>query len=365
MRALTARSNATPRRLYFRTFIIIWAIAAILRDGVFNPPSTSLSATFTLLIQPFWLYRILKYDDTWHLDLLICLAVDYWRNGGLRLLEPGFYRWLERTQYEHKPLYAIMALSVFFSAAIVLRGDPPQKSTEKKIPKRVDEHLLPPLLIPGRTTHTRLFPKKHSFSYSYFYVGIPVGWKGRAGSALSADVDLLPVDDRRYGWFHVDAADYLTRGDHPDGLEGKLRQYLRSEGVADSAWSFAYFVTAPRFLGYSFNPVSFWYIYNDDSALKLMVLEVNNTFGERRLYLLKAVEKSPKRATDAINTKEEDDDVDMDAPTGSTKFTNAWVKDFHVSPFNSRKGSYTLVAKDPVNTSAPQGTIVDLSLIHI
>ncbi|GAB7341773.1 hypothetical protein MBLNU457_g0105t1 [Dothideomycetes sp. NU457] len=360
MKALTARTGATQNRFYLRCLIVIWAIAAILRDGLFSPPTTSLSATFTLLIQPLWLYRVLRYDDCWHQDLLICLLADYWRNGGLQLLKPGFYQWLEQTQSDHKSVYAIMGLSVLFSTAIVLRGDPPQKPVETKTtPKSVDEHLLPPLLIPGRTTHTRLFPKKHSFSYSYFYVGIPVGWKGRAGSSLSADVDLLPLDDRRYGWFHVDAADYLTRGDHPDGLEGKLRQYLRSEGIADSAWSFAYFVTAPKFLGYSFNPVSFWYIYDDDITLKLMVLEVNNTFGERRLYLLKAVERAPKRATDAINTNEEDEEVDMDAPTGSVKFTNAWSKDFHVSPFNSRKGSYTLVAKDPVNTSTGQGAMID------
>lgn len=70
----------------------------------------------------------------------------------------------------------------------------------------------------------------------------------------------------------------------------------------------------------------------------MMVLEVNNTFGERRLYLLKAEGKASS-----------DDLPDgFEAPAKSTKFTNAWVKDFHVSPFNSRKGSYSLAAADPV-----------------
>ncbi|RYZ78991.1 MAG: DUF1365 family protein, partial [Proteobacteria bacterium] len=36
-----------------------------------------------------------------------------------------------------------------------------------------------------------------------------------------------------------------------------------------------------------FNPVSFWYIYDGDAQLKYMILEVNNTFDERRLYLLR------------------------------------------------------------------------------
>jgi hypothetical protein len=32
-----------------------------------------------------------------------------------------------------------------------------------------------------------------------------------------------------------------------------------------------------------------------------------------------------------------------------TKFTNSWTKDFHVSPFNSRKCEYSLVAYDPLH----------------
>ena len=48
-----------------------------------------------------------------------------------------------------------------------------------------------------------------------------------------------------------------------------------------------YLVTAPRFLGYAFNPVSFWYLYSEKMNLKAMILEVNNTFDERRLYLLR------------------------------------------------------------------------------
>jgi hypothetical protein len=31
---------------------------------------------------------------------------------------------------------------------------------------------------------------------------------------------------------------------------------LIKQGVEDASWSYAYLVTAPRFLGYSFNPVS-------------------------------------------------------------------------------------------------------------
>ena len=45
-------------------------------------------------------------------------------------------------------------------------------------------------------------------------------------------------------------------------------------------------VTTPRFLRYAFNPVSFHYCYNKNNELKVIVLEVNNTFGEKHLYVL-------------------------------------------------------------------------------
>lgn len=206
--------------------------------------------------------------------------------------------------------------------------DPALVEREVKEP-RMEKFLIPPLLFPARTTHTRFFPEKHSFAYSYFYVGIPIGWRGRSGIALSADVEELPLSKRKFGWFDVNSADYLNRSSTTVSLESKLKAYLRSEGVKDEEWTFAYLCTAPRFLGYSFNPVSFWYIYGLNSELKWMLLEVNNTFDERRMYLLSA-------------------DDESGSPNGTqAKFKKSWTKDFHVSPFNSRKGSYSLQAGDP------------------
>lgn len=90
---------------------------------------------------------------------------------------------------------------------------------------------LKPLLFPCRTSHTRLFPQKHSFSYSYLLVGIPVGWRGWVSSILSADLKTLPWRGQKpkVGWFNVDSADYLARGDSMYGLRGKLDTYLESQ----------------------------------------------------------------------------------------------------------------------------------------
>ena len=91
--------------------------------------------------------------------------------------------------------------------------------------------LLKPLLFPCRTTHTRLFPKRHSFSYSYLFVGIPVGWRGSIGSLLSADMKTLSGDDVKWWdtWFSVEAADHLERGDCVHGLREKFDSYLKKQ----------------------------------------------------------------------------------------------------------------------------------------
>ncbi|KAL9007536.1 MAG: hypothetical protein Q9173_007218 [Seirophora scorigena] len=139
----------------------------------------------------------------------------------------------------------------------------------------------------------------------------------------------------RRPWFSIQASDYLERGGEKLGLRGKLHLYMKSQGEDVNDFPFAYLVTAPRFLGYSFNPVSFWYLYNEEKELRAMILEVNNTFDERRMYLLKdSIVKDPDESWTIIEHPR-------------SRFRDTWSKDFHVSPFNSRKGSYALSAWDP------------------
>ncbi|OWT42685.1 DNA-binding WRKY domain-containing protein [Pochonia chlamydosporia 170] len=111
---------------------------------------------------------------------------------------------------------AVFAISHFFRPGVTLEG-----------PAR-------PFLVPCKTTHVRLFPKKHSFGYSYLVVGVPVGSKGNFNG-------MLAIDDRfngfwsfmcrlvRGGWYTVNASDYLQRGISSDGLRGKLDEYLQSQ----------------------------------------------------------------------------------------------------------------------------------------
>ena len=99
-----------------------------------------------------------------------------------------------------------------------------------------------------------------------------------------------------------------------------------------------------------------------------MILEVNNTFDERRMYFLKGSELIAPAvvATDPILPPGGEifqqarnaipGDTEPRDKKG-TKFSDSWSKDFHVSPFNSRKGSYGLSAYDPMNQSTIDNTI--------
>lgn len=334
-----------------------WAFGTIWWS-IFTPPERTFAARI-LLFQPFWIIRILSQDVTGRQDLFLVLALHAaysFGTGDWLLPSLGHIKAID---YGHETLqiyakvFSLLAACGVLAGAIVHRGsqieDAPAPSRQRE--KTIDEYLLPPLLIQSRTTHSRLFPRKHSFGYSYFFVGVPVGMTGRVSSALS--IDGVPP-----AWFDVRAADYLNRGGEHLTLAEKLKSYLHVQGVTDRDYSFAYLVTAPRFLGYSFNPVSFWYIYDADARLKYMILEVNNTFDERRLYLLR-----PSDGKDDIAEDLELDDEEI-TPRKVTTFTDTWKKDFHVSPFNSRKGSYSLRALDPLASySRPEDVKFDNTIV--
>ena len=92
-----------------------------------------------------------------------------------------------------------------------------------------------------------------------------------------------------------------------------------------------------------------------------MILEVNNTFDERRIYLLMG-DASPKNQLDLAGgsiTESEAGQGRSRSSIQSHKFKDSWAKDFHVSPFNSRKGSYSLVAHDPFAQKAKDYESID------
>jgi len=250
---------------------------------------------------------------------------------------------------------AILAISLW---RCLRSNEDPIANTSDISRWRSDVETPKPKIFPCQTSHARIFPKRHAFAYSYLQCGFPIVPSG----AKYQGIEFGSGEDQTLGkwWLRIRAEDYLERGDGASGFYWKLRSYLRAQHVEDAEWEYAYLVTAPRFLGYAFNPVSFWYIYDREHQLVKMILEVNNTFGERRMYLLDGSSPaSPPRTSDSEQTSGSEEHGSQIPIRAKSKFTDVWMKDFHVSPFNSRKGSYALKAQNPFPSVDYENPLID------
>jgi uncharacterized protein len=130
----------------------------------------------------------------------------------------------------------------------------------------------------GQVRHTRLRPARHAFAYGNWFCLLPM-------RALRREPDAALRRNQR-GWlsFHdVDHGD--GQGDALAWLDGQLRQQgLWTDELAQGE---VWLQTYPRVLGYVFKPVSFWYVHRPNGALHAVVAEVNNTFGQRHVYVLR------------------------------------------------------------------------------
>jgi DUF1365 family protein len=158
-----------------------------------------------------------------------------------------------------------------------------------------------PLIGFGVVRHTRLRPVRNAFAYPTYFLMLPMRSLHRQGSGVLAH--------------NRPAALSFFDRDHGDGGDNALPwldALLQAEGIDDASgevWLHCY----PRVLGYTFKPVSFWYCHRADGSLRAIVVEVNNTFGERHCYLL-------------------------DRPAYGVELHANKV--FHVSPFCSLEGGY-------------------------
>ena len=155
----------------------------------------------------------------------------------------------------------------------------------------------------GEVRHRRLKPVEHAFVYPTCFVLLPMRTLGaRPHTALARN--------RRALFGFRDA-------DHGDGRADSLAwldAVLEREGVRDADGE-VWLHCIPRVLGFTFKPVSFWYAHRADGTLAAIVVEVNNTFGERHCYLLAGAGLDFGRTLSAR-------------------------KVFHVSPFCQTRGDY-------------------------
>ena len=125
--------------------------------------------------------------------------------------------------------YYIPAILLFLMVVVLFSALLPykcRKSSKPQLNDTISAFSIDDLLIlPGHISHTRLFPKFHSFTYSYLMVGVPIHSAKRGNYLLS-------VDERSWwkrGWLRVEAKDHLGRDDNEHGIRQKLELYLRSQ----------------------------------------------------------------------------------------------------------------------------------------
>jgi uncharacterized protein len=169
-----------------------------------------------------------------------------------------------------------------------------------------------PQLCMGSTWHSRTAPAKNAFKYSVYFLMLPMRamreqekleqMKRQAPSALARNRwGLLSFYDRDHGVGDLDALAWA--------------ESLLDEAGVNHVSSEIWLQTFPRVLGYVFKPVSIWYVVRKDGSLSAAVVEVNNTFGQRHVYLL------------------DGEGVAWDATIEAQKV-------FHVSPFCDISGRY-------------------------
>jgi DUF1365 family protein len=138
--------------------------------------------------------------------------------------------------------------------------------------------VIEPGLFVGTLRHRRHAPAAHAFTYPLFMVLL--------------DVDRIPelmrvsrvTSCNRWNWATFDDRDHL--GDPALPLRDRLAADAARRGL-DLPDGPIFLLTHLRYLGYCFNPVSFFYLFDRAERLRLVMAEVNNTFGGSQTYWLR------------------------------------------------------------------------------
>lgn len=153
----------------------------------------------------------------------------------------------------------------------------------------------------GKVTHARLKPKLHRFNYNIF--------------SLVIDLDNYLEARKKSRLFSINKSGVISfhEKDHGPRDGSSLRDYidkLLSDGNINKPAKILLWCN-PRVLGYTFNPLSIYFCYDDKDNVIALVYQVNNTFGQTHSYVAKVSEN--QKASPSIR--------------------NSAEKQFYVSPF--------------------------------
>lgn len=171
-------------------------------------------------------------------------------------------------------------------------------------------------LLEGKVRHRRSRPFTYGIEHDVWYAALDLA-------------ELDEVDRRvrlfrhnRWGVVELRDADHLPVPARD--LPAEIHAHLRAAGEEPEGWRIS-LVTNLRVVGHVFNPASFFLCRDQRGTLRIVVVEVHNTFGGRHLYTLR-----PKVGSD-----------DRGAP-----FVAGMDKKFFVSPFISVDGRYAVHVRD-------------------
>ena len=164
----------------------------------------------------------------------------------------------------------------------------------------------------GKVIHRRFKPKNHYFKYRVF--------------SLLIDLDDLNEIDNKIKLFSYNKFNIISFFDKDHGdrdgtsLKNWVKKKLENIGINNREVKIKLFCY-PRILGYVFNPLSVFFIYDKDDKIISLFYEVKNTFGEQHTYIFKAEDNETLR--------------------------NSCIKKFHVSPFIDMECNYKFRVNKP------------------
>ncbi len=151
----------------------------------------------------------------------------------------------------------------------------------------------------GTVIHKRFKPKNHFFKYSVFSLLIDL-----------SELDQLDKDIKFFSFNKLNLISFFEK-DHGGRDGSSLIKWVKKnldENNIHSKNIKIKLLCYPRILGYVFNPLSVFFIYDFNEKLISILYEVKNTFGEQHTYIFKV-----------------EDNLNL--------FQHNCSKKFHVSPF--------------------------------
>ena len=158
----------------------------------------------------------------------------------------------------------------------------------------------------GNVIHKRFKPKEHFFKYSVF--------------SLFIDLAELNEIEKKINFFSYNKFNLISFFDIDHGprdgssIEDWVKQNLEGIGISNKQVKIR-LLCYPRIFGYVFNPLSIFFVYDENDYLISILYEVKNTFGEQHTYVFKT-EKGRRLIENSCNKK------------------------FHVSPFIEMECKY-------------------------